>query len=141
MVFLKTVFDQMEKIFSKTGQRITSLLSLFVYVYALILLPVFHFHNEASDDEICEYRVCNSETIDSCSAHLYSHDCVCSDHSDQECDVCKFLCTTVPLFSFGSGVVKVTDVLLESVLISSLQKPRFICGVLSCRAPPVVVCS
>ncbi|MDR1480345.1 MAG: hypothetical protein LBJ00_15525 [Planctomycetaceae bacterium] len=129
----------MKKTFSKTIQQITGLLSLLIYVYALILLPALHIHHNVLDGKICESKICNDAAFDSCPAHSYSYSGIHADSSNQECAVCEFICTTIPLFAFDAGVVEVVDVLPELVLVSKLQESLFICGVPSCRAPPFAV--
>ncbi|MDR2172160.1 MAG: hypothetical protein LBP59_18600 [Planctomycetaceae bacterium] len=123
----------------KTIWRITIFLSLFVYVYALILLPVLHSHHDNS------HTGCNETHLHSdLFSCLYSHGdsdyqiCINSDQ-DQNCAICKILCTTVPMFVSGGVTIIVTDVLFELSLISNVHESQHVCTMYFSRAPPVAV--
>ncbi|MDR1485777.1 MAG: hypothetical protein LBT09_13265 [Planctomycetaceae bacterium] len=130
----------MKKIFRKTIRQMTTLLSLFVYVYALILLPALHIHHNNTGRQSCGSENCNNITCDSCTPYspLQNNTKNTTDaDTNQDCVICKILCTTVPLFAFGQPAINVTEILSEPLLISVPQHTQLVYGVLSCRAPPV----
>jgi hypothetical protein len=138
------IFCTMKRLFHKTIRQIKALLSLLVYVYALILLPMLHFH---LDNTNCGDGMCNSITCDSCLPHSNSQHNIFANtdpksddiDSNHECSICKFLCTTVPLFSFDTATIIVTEILSALLLISVSQNTQLVYGVPSCRAPPILV--
>jgi hypothetical protein len=136
-------FGDMKAIFHNADKRrVTGLLSLFVYVYALVLLPVLHSHYDSVGDLACVSNVCSCLELDSFQSCLDSRDNCAGyeiEYNHEECHICKILCTTIPLFESSGGVIIVTNILIESFLISDNPKVQFACGEPSCRAPPAAL--
>ncbi|MDR2346005.1 MAG: hypothetical protein LBE18_08055 [Planctomycetaceae bacterium] len=134
----------MKRKFQNTVKQITGLLSLFVYLYALVLTPSWHSHNDNNIAKNCESEFCNNVTL-----HSYSHDSHDSHshgavygeseiiHECHECNICKFLCTATPLFVYAIDTIETTDILFEIILNSKSVIVQSIHVTYSCRAPPI----
>jgi hypothetical protein len=121
----------MRKVFRKTLQRIVILGSLWLYVFALVLSPAWHNH----------YHHCNnqSEHTSECCCSLSP---VCpSVEPREECDLCRILHVTIPLFVLTVVLPETANNFSEISVKPVILALQTIHGIPSCRAPPFGVCS
>jgi hypothetical protein len=115
----------MKKVFRKTLQQMTVFISLFLYVFVLVLAPVWHVHHSN----------CNNQSEHTSECCLSSP--VCSSVEPRgECDLCRILHVTVPLFVFTAVTPETTNNLPELLIKSAPLIVQTIHGIPSCRAPP-----
>ncbi|MDR2705071.1 MAG: hypothetical protein LBC02_04760 [Planctomycetaceae bacterium] len=120
----------MKKVFRKTLQQITVFISLFVYVFVLVLAPVWHVHHSN----------CNNQSKHTSECCLSSP--VCSSVEPRgECDLCRILHVTVPLFVFTAVMPENANNLSVLIVKPATLILQTVYGIPSCRAPPLGVCS
>ncbi|MDR2439344.1 MAG: hypothetical protein LBE12_08250 [Planctomycetaceae bacterium] len=121
----------LDKVFHKTLHRITILGSLWLYVFALILSPIWHVHH---------YH-CNNQS-DHTSECCCSSSPVCpSIEPRNDCDLCRILHVTVPLFVLTIALPETANNTSETSVKNATLIVQTIYGIPSCRAPPLDVCS
>ncbi|MDR2756529.1 MAG: hypothetical protein LBC20_12560 [Planctomycetaceae bacterium] len=121
----------MEQVFRKTLQRIAVLGSLWLYVFALVLSPVWHVHH---------YN-CNNQSEDTSECCCSSSPVCPSVEPRQECDLCRILYTTIPLFVLTVVLQETTNNISEIPAKTVTLIVQTVYGIPSCRAPPLGVCS
>jgi hypothetical protein len=119
----------MKKVFCKTLQQITVFISLLVYVFVLVLAPVWHVHHSN----------CNNQSKHTSECCLPSSVCSSSVEPRGECDLCRILHVTVPLFVFTAVTLETNNNLSELVVKPATSNIQTTHRILSCRAPPVNV--
>jgi hypothetical protein len=118
----------MKRVFGKTLQQITVFISLSVYVFALVLAPIWHVHHSN----------CNNQSEHTSECCLPSP--VCSSVEPHgECDLCRILHVTVPLFVFTTVIPEITNNRSKLVVKPVTLNLQTIYGIPDCRAPPLNV--
>jgi hypothetical protein len=119
------------KIFRKTLQRIVVFGALWFYVFALVLNPVWHVHHHN-----CNHQ---SEHVSECCCSL---SLVClSAEVCEECEFCRILHVTVPLFVLTVFLPETANNISEIPVKNVTLNVQTVYGIPSCRAPPFGVCS
>ncbi|MDR0609204.1 MAG: hypothetical protein LBG58_03770 [Planctomycetaceae bacterium] len=120
----------MKKVFHKTLRQMTVFISLFVYVFVLVLAPVWHVHHSNCNNQ-------SEHTLECCLSSP-----VCSSVEPRgECDLCRILHVTVPLFVFSALMPEATNNLSELAVKPATLNLQTVYGIPSSRAPPLGVCS
>ncbi|MDR0704773.1 MAG: hypothetical protein LBF88_07265 [Planctomycetaceae bacterium] len=116
----------MKRVFGKTLQQMTVFISLLAYVFVLVLAPVWHVHHSN----------CNSQSEHTSECCLPSPVCA-SVEPRGECDLCRILHVTVPLFVFTAVTPEITNNWSELVVKPATLNLQTTYGIPSSRAPPL----
>ncbi|MDR3197164.1 MAG: hypothetical protein LBU34_04775 [Planctomycetaceae bacterium] len=121
----------MNQTFHNKLQRIIVFGALWLYVFALVLNPVWHVHH---------YN-CNSPSEHTSECGCSSSPVCLSVEPLEECDFCRIFHVTVPLFELTVVLPETANNVSEISVKTVLPKLQTDHGIPSCRAPPFDVCS
>ncbi|MDR2438484.1 MAG: hypothetical protein LBE12_03800 [Planctomycetaceae bacterium] len=121
----------MSRISRRILQRITVLGSLWLYVFALVLSPIWHVHHDHCNNQ--------SEHTSECCCSCSSSPVGSSVEPLEECDLCRILHVTVPLFVLTIVLPETTNTISEIPLKTVTLTVQTVYGIPSCRAPPLGV--
>jgi hypothetical protein len=121
----------MRQVSPKILQQITVLGSLWLYVFALVLSPVWHVHHDHCNNQ-------SKHTSECCCSCSPSPVCP-SVEPREECDLCRILHVTVPLFVLMIVLPECTNNIAEITRQTITINVQTVYGIPSCRAPPLGV--